>query len=131
MLIAMPFHYVIDKQRQLVISTASDVVTFAEVLAHQGGLLNDPDFNPQFNQFLDATKVTSLDISIDEAKTVARRPLFSPTSRRAWVSTNPAIFGMGRLIAAYNEMSSAASQIHIFSELSPALRWLGLESDPR
>lgn len=127
----MPFRYVIDKELQLVISTASDAVTFAEILAHQDGLLNDPDFNPQFNQFLDATKVTVLDISIDQAKTAARRPLFASTSRRAWVASNPALFGMGRLIAAYNEMSSAASQIYIFSELSAALKWLGLETDPR
>jgi hypothetical protein len=127
----MPFRYSIDKELKLVISTALDIVTFADVLAHQDGLLNDPDFNPQFNQFLDATRATALDISIDQAKSVARRPLFASTSRRAWVASNPTIFGMGRLIAAYNEMSSAASQIHIFYELSAALKWLGLEADPR
>lgn len=122
-----------DYQLQLFVDNLAErhAVTFAEVLAHQDGLLRDPDFNPQFNQFLDATKVTVLDISIDQAKAAARRPLFASASRRAWVTSSPALFGMGRLIAAYNEMSSAVSQIHIFSALSAALKWLGLYADPR
>jgi hypothetical protein len=123
----MPFRYVIDKRRRLVISNASGSITFAEAKAHQDGLLAEPHFSPDFNQFLDATKLAILDLSIDEAKTIARRPVFSGTSRRAWVSPDPAIYGMGRLIAAYNEMSSAVSQISVFRDVPSALRWLGIE----
>jgi len=126
----MPFSYVIDKKHRLVISTASGCVTFAEVIAHQDGLLREPDFSPELDQFLDATRLTTLDLSINEARTIARRPLFSRTSRRAWVSADPAIYGMGRLIAAYNELSNAASQIVLFYDLPSALKWLGLESVP-
>jgi hypothetical protein len=126
----MSFSYTIDKERRLVISTASDRVTFEQGKAHQDRLLNDPDFDPEFYQLLDATRVTVLDISIEQAKTLARRRVFSPNSRRAWVSPDPAIFGMGRLIAAYNEMSSGASQIHVFSDLRMALKWLGVEGLP-
>ena len=73
----MPMKYEIDKERQLVISTASQLVTFAEVIAHQDGLFSDPDFDPQFSQFLDGTGVTGRDISIEQAKTFARRQVFS------------------------------------------------------
>lgn len=125
----MPFSYVIDTKRRLVISTAWGCVTFEEVEAHQNGLLSEPEFNPDFDQFLDATRLTTLDLSIDEAKTIARRPLFSRTSRRAWVSANPTIYGMGRLIAAYNELSNAASQIALFYDLPSALKWLELDTD--
>jgi hypothetical protein len=125
----MPFRYVIDAKRRLVVTTAWGCVTFEEVKAHQNGLLSEPDFTPDFDQLLDATRLTTLDLSIDEAKTIARRPLFSRTSRRAWVSADPAIYGMGRLIAAYNEMSNAASQIALFYDLPSALKWLGLESE--
>jgi len=79
----MPFSYLIDTKRRLVISTAWGCVTFEEVKAYQNGLLSDPDFTPEFDQFLDATCLTTLDLSIVEAKTIARRPLFSRTSWRA------------------------------------------------
>ena len=120
----------IDKEQQLVISTGSDRLAFAEVKAHQDQLLNDPDFNSEFNQLIDLRAATSLDLSVDEAKIIARRRLFSPTSRRAFVAANPTIFGMGRMMEAYNELSNAASQVRVFYDLPSALKWLGLESRP-
>jgi hypothetical protein len=41
----MPIAYVISKERRLVITTASDRVTFAEFQAYQDRLLNDPISN--------------------------------------------------------------------------------------
>jgi len=93
-------------------------------------LLNDPDFDPEFNQLIDLTAVTSLDISADEARAIAGRKLFSFTSRRALVATSPAIFGMGRMMEVYNEMSEVASQVRIFYDLPSALKWLGLDGLP-
>ena len=100
----MPCRYVIDKERRLVITTGLNRVTFAEAKAHQDQLVSDPDFNPEFNQLIDATAVTALDMSVDEAKMIARRAFFSPTSRRAFVATSPSIFGMARLMAAHDEI---------------------------
>lgn len=94
-------------------------------------MLNDPDFNSEFNRLIDLTELTSLDFSVDEAKIVARHILFSPTSRRAIASPNPAIFGMGRLMQAYNEMSDTASEVHIFHDLPSALKWLSVKSLPK
>ena len=66
----MPVEYIIDKGRRLVISTAWGQVTFAEARAHQERLRDDPDFDPEFNQFLDATDVSALDITAEEAQTL-------------------------------------------------------------
>ena len=109
----MPVRYVIDKEQQLVITAGSDRLTFAEIKAHQDQLLNDPDFNSEFNQLIDLRAATSLDLSVNEAKTIARRRLFSPTSRRAFVAANSTIFGMGRMMQAYNEGSNVASQVRV------------------
>ncbi|SRR6266700_3927832 len=128
--LVMLARYVIDKERRLVISTGSEQLTFSQVKTHQDQLLNDPDFDPEFNQLIDMTAVTSLDISVDEAKMIARRKLFSSTSRRAFVATSPTIFGMGRMMEAYHEMSNVASQVRVFYDLPSALKWLGLESRP-
>jgi hypothetical protein len=126
----MPCHYVIDRERRLVITTASDRVTFAEVKTHQDQLRSDPDFNPEFNQLIDATAITVLDVSVDEAKELARRTMFSATSRRAWVATSPVIYGMMRLAGTYHEMSKEPSNVSVFYDLPSALKWLGLEDMP-
>lgn len=126
----MPCHYVIHKQQRLVVSTGSGRVTFAEMKAHQCQLLNDPDFNPEFNQLADGTAVTALELSVDEAKELARRTLFSATSRRAFVASSPAIYGMMRLVGSYHEMSKAPSNICAFYDLPSALNWLNHESLP-
>ena len=127
----MAWRYVIDKKQSLVISTAWDRLTFPEAKAHQDQLLSDPDFSPEYSQLVDLRAVTKFDLSVGEAKQIARRTLFSTNSRRALVASDPAIFGMGRLMQAYNEMSDAASQVHIFRDLPSAVKWLGVETPPR
>jgi hypothetical protein len=67
-----------------------------------------------------------LDISTPEARVVASRKLFSPRSRRAFVASQPTIFGMGRMLQAYHELSKATSQPAVFGDLAAAEKWLGL-----
>ena len=125
----MPCPYVIVKERRLVITTAEGRLTFAEAKAHQERLKNDPDFNPEFNQLLDTTAVTTLDISTEEAKIVAHGSLFfAPSSQRAWVAPTPHIFGMARFIQAHREMAGAQDHFHVFYERDAALKWLGLSA---
>jgi hypothetical protein len=126
----MPVRYVIDKESQLVVTTGLGRLTFAESLAHQDQLLNDPDFNSEFNQLIDLTAATSLDISVAEAKRLAMRNPFSSTSRRAFVATNPSIFGLGRLMEVYHEMSAVVSLVCVFYDLPSAMKWLGVDSVP-
>jgi hypothetical protein len=127
----MPCRYVIYRERHLVVSTGSERLTFAEVKAHQDQLIADPDLDPTFNQLLDATAVTSLDVSQDEVKLLAARRVFSAKSRRAFVSPNPAIFGIGRMWTAYHEMATGMENVKIFYKLADALKWLGLEDIPQ
>lgn len=127
----MPCSYVIDRNKRLVITTARDRITFAEVMEHQDRLRADPAFNPDFNQLVDATEVTEVDATVDEVKRVANRRIFSPSSRRAFVATNPDVFGVGRLLGAHLAMGRSPQQVNIFYDLPSALRWLGLNEDPR
>ena len=126
----MPYGYVIDKERRLVISTASGQVTSTDIKSHEDRLTSDPDFNPEFNQFVDGSAATALDISVDEAKTFAQRVYFSPRSRRAFFALSPAIYGMLRLMWAHHEIAKAQEQIGVFYERNEALKWLGLEALP-
>jgi hypothetical protein len=123
----LPCRYFIDKERRLVISTGWDDVTAEEMQAHQDQLLNDPDLNPEFNQIIDARKVTAVEASSQEIRRLARRNPFSTTSRRAVVATLPAVFGVARMLSSYHELSQKPSQIYCFYDLPSALRWLGFD----
>jgi len=127
----MPCSYVIDKQRRLVITTGVDHLSFAEMKAIQNQLESDPNFDSSFNQLIDMTRATTLDLSIDQAKVIANRQHFSSASRRAFVATSPAIFGMGRLMEAYHSMAKKPAHVCVFSNREEALQWLGLATAPR
>lgn len=127
----MPCRYVIDAEHELVISTAWDRVSFAEVDTHQERLSSDPKFNPNFKQLVDATAVTGLDISIDGAKTIFGRKTFSSSSRCAFLGKGLIVLGMGRLIEAQATILEGREAVRVFSDRDKALRWLGIESFPR
>ncbi len=123
----MACSYVIYRDRRLVITTGRGRVTLAEITEHRDQLIADADFHPDFNQLIDFTAVTSLDVSMDEAKSVARHPHFSSRSRRAFVATTPDIFAMGRFMAAHDELARGPEHIGVFSALDAALEWLGAD----
>ena len=127
----MPCSYVIDKEKRLVISTAWGRVTLAEVMNHQDQLRADPAFDPNFNQLVDATAVDGIDASVEEVKRAANRRIFSTSALRAFVATNPEVFGIGRLLGAHLAMGRVPQQVHVFYDLPSALKWLGLDHDPR
>jgi hypothetical protein len=128
----MPCSYVIDKERRLVITNASGRVTFAEGKAHQDRLRSDPDFSETFDQLLDATEATTIEITTEQIRELARRPIFSSSSRRAFVATQPVVFGIGRMLQAHLEIAKMveAGQAQVFYDRTAALKWLGLETDP-
>jgi len=126
----MPCSYAIYKKPRLIITKVWDRIAFAELRAHQEEFRNDPDFSPDYNLLIDATRATALDISSDEARTIASQGLFSPASRRAFLASSPAIFGMGRLLGVYSAMAIKQEQVQVFYDRASALEWLGVVEDP-
>lgn len=122
----MPVRYIIHKQKRLVITTGWDRITFDEAKAHQDQLLNDPDFDPEFNQLLDGTAATDYALAGDQIRLIVSRRVFSPTSRRALVVSSNYAYGIARMLATYYEMSEVASPMSIFHDRDSALKWLGI-----
>jgi hypothetical protein len=128
----MPCHYTVVSELQLVVTTCWGRVTFAEAKAHQDQLKSDPAFRPEFSQLFELDRVTDFALSLEEAKLLASGSnFFSASSRRAWVSSDPVIFGMGRLMEAYSEMAGSQAQTSVFSDRTEALKWLGLNVRPQ
>lgn len=90
----MQVRYFIDKQRRMILTTAAGCVMFDDIEGHQARLLADPDFDGTFDQLIDTSTATKFDISAPEAKILAERPIFPPQSSRAFVATEPHIFGL-------------------------------------
>ena len=126
----MPFSYAVYKQQRLVISTGSGCVTWSEIKERQDQTKTEPTFDPEFNQLVDLRAVTSFEMTSEQARVLARRMIFSFSSKRAFVAANPAIFGVARMWEIFTELSDNPSQIQVFYDLPPALKWLGLESVP-
>jgi len=120
--------YSIDKQRRLILTTAEGSVMFDDIRGHQDRLLADPDFDASFDQLIDTTAVTKFDISANEARILAERPIVSPASRRAFVATEPYIFGIARMMEAYHEGLKCAD-IQVFYSRAEALKWLEEEEE--
>ena len=126
----MPFSYVVYKDLRLVVSTGHDRVCWTEIKACQDQTKTDPNFNPQFDQIVDLRATTRFDMTGEQARVLARRMIFSFSSKRAFLASSPAVFGMARMWEAFTEISDNPSQIKVFYDLSPALKWLGLEAMP-
>ena len=120
----MPVTYVIDASRALVITTGTGAVTFQEIVSHQDRLLSDPQFSPDFDQLIDCRQATDIVVTSAQARQIASRQLFSPKSRRAFLAANTLVFGIARMMQAYNEVSAWPSTPEVFSDLAAALEWL-------
>ena len=120
----MPIDYIIHKDRRLVITTMVGHVTFAEFQAYHNRLLNDPAFDPKFNQLMDATGITQADLTIEEGKAITERKTFASTSRRAFVATSRDAIGLIRLSQNHLSKLGTASLIRLFSDVPSAVKWL-------
>jgi hypothetical protein len=122
--LTMPCNYVIDKERRLVLTNAWDVFTTAEALEHQNRLRSDVNFDPSFAQLIDGTRVTKVEAGPGDVQKLAERNVFSPQSRRAFVTGHAALFGLLRMFQVYRELSGAGEQIQVFYDMPSALEWL-------
>jgi hypothetical protein len=126
----MALNYVVYKKDRLVISSGSGCVTWSEIKERQDQTKTDPNFDPEFNQLVDLRAVTRIEMSTEQARVLARRMIFSFTSKRAFVAPNPTVFGVVHTWEIVTELSDNPSQIRVFYDLPSALEWLGLERLP-
>lgn len=118
----MPANFVINEKLRTVFSRGAGVLTLADIVGHMDRLQADPQFNPDFNQIIDFTDVTQLDLTVEQIEQLAKRNIFSARSRRAYVVAADLLFGMGRMFASLRE-AEGETGIIIFREMPPAIVW--------
>jgi hypothetical protein len=126
----MALNYVVRKKDRLVLSSGSGRVTWSDIKELQDQSKTDPNFDPEFNQLVDLRAVTHIEMSTEQTRVLARRMIFSFTSKRAFIVPNTTVFGVIRMWEIVTELSDNPSQIRVFHDLPSALKWLGLERLP-
>jgi hypothetical protein len=119
----MPAFYKIDKERRLVLSFGSGVLTREDVLGHIDKLSADPDFDPGFSQLQDYTQFTGIAITPDDMRVIAKRTIFSPNSRRALLVKNDVQFGVARMVEIHRGLNGETG-LRVFRTLDEALDWI-------
>jgi|SRR6267154_6093702 hypothetical protein len=119
----MSAFYKIDKERRLVLSSGTGVLTKEDILGHMERLSKDPDFDPEFSQLTDFTKITALEIGPEDIRQFAQKNLFSPHSRRALLVKDDLQFGLARMFEIHRELKGETG-IRVFRTLDEALDWI-------
>ena len=119
----------IDAPKRLVVSCATGVLSFADVLSHGDRLRTESSFEATFDNLLDLTAVTSIALTQDEVHEAARRSPFAAPSRKAIVAASSAHFGIGRMYEAYFDSYRSglrSATTRVFQDRASACSWLGI-----
>ena len=106
------------------LSRLSGTVTETEVREHNRTLRTDPDFNPSYRQLIDCTGLTEILVSTPTINAISHDQFFAPGTRRAFIATTDAAFGLARMFALQAEGSGQT--IEVFRERRLAEEWLGI-----
>jgi len=115
--------YRIDKERRLVMSTGTGVLTKEDILGHMDRISKDPDFNPAFSQLADFRQITAVEFGPEEVRQFAQRSIYSPRARRAILVKDDLQFGLARMFEIYRELNGE-SGIRVFRTLEEAMDWI-------
>ena len=118
----MPATYEIDKERRLVTTRLWGSVSEKEIYEHNEKLRTDPAFDPSYRQCADMSALTEVTVSTDMIRDTANDQFFLPGTRRAFIASTDAVFGMARMYALRAE--GLGQTIEVFRELEPAKEWL-------
>ena len=120
----MPTSYDIDPKHGLITSRLWGPVTEDEVHDHNARLRSDPSFVSNYRQLVDMTGVTEIRVGTGMINSTSLDQFFAPGTRRAFVASTDAVFGMARMFALRAE--GLGQVIEVFRDMGKAKEWLGL-----
>ena len=118
----MPGSHRIHPERRLVVSTLYGHLTDRDLAVGVAALRADPAFDSTYDQLVDASAVTQLDVTTQGVRESARTDPFSDQSRRAIVVSDDAAYGLARMFQSMNTLEPDHG--FITRDLDEAVRWL-------
>ena len=116
----VPASYKLDKERRLVLSSGTGVLTKEDILGHMDRLSKDPDFAPDFSLLVDFREITGVEFGPEEVRQFAQRNIYLPNSRRAIVVKDDLQFGLARMFEIHRELNGEKG-IRVFRNYDEAL----------
>ena len=97
-------------------------VTEDEVHDHNRRLRRDPAFDSGYRQLVDMTGITEIRVSTNMINETAQDQFFTAGTRRAFIASEDATFGMARMFALQAE--GLGQTIEVFRDRKMAEEWL-------
>jgi hypothetical protein len=119
----MPLFFHVDKARKLVMTTASGVLSRADVDTHFQKLLKDPDFDARFSELGDYTHLAKIDFTADDVRDFARLNIFAPSSRRAIVVGDDSTAVLAEMFALLRQVEGERD-VRVFRTLEEGVDWI-------
>jgi|SRR5580704_9709813 hypothetical protein len=119
----MAAFYHIDRERKLVMTTTSGVVTAKDLAGHMERLHKDPDFDPKFSQLADFTHLTRLEVTEADIHGFAQKCIFDPNSRRAFVVADDTSASLAETFARLRE-NAGEHGVRVFRTLDEGVNYI-------
>jgi hypothetical protein len=126
----VPTKIIIDRKSWVVYSTLSGKIGTPDLIRHIAAIREHPDFDPFFNELIDATEVTSLDVSSEDIQAFAMQASpFDPSAKRVFVASEDLIFGLARMFQTFG--GDIRPNFSVVRTLAEARKRLGLNDVSR
>jgi hypothetical protein len=123
----MPADYRIDPQKHRVWSSATGILTLADLAGHMSRLSKDPQFHPTYSQLVDFRAITRFEATTEQIIGLTEVRVFAPESRRAFVAKSGVNFGLARMFESYRTAKGDRA-IRVFLDFQEAVDWLDAET---
>ena len=121
---ALPSSYSIDPGRRLVTTRIWGTATDEDVLGHNRRLRADALFDPTYRQLADMSEISEILVNTSTIEEISRGQLFTPGTKRAFVASDDAVFGLLRKYELHAD--SLGQTVRVFRDRKAAEAWLGL-----
>lgn len=120
----MPFHYKIDIDAGVVVSSAIGSLNSQEVEDLRAELSVDASFDPEFDHLIDLSAVTELQVEAADIKSLAETRVFNQDSKTALVGDRDLLYGMSRVFQAWRDNDTYTE---VFRSMDEARQWLAAD----
>ena len=118
----MPLTVTVDKQRGLIITHGSGVLTLGDIAAARAQARENPDFDPSFYELFDVRDVTEAQLTGADMARIAASSVLAPGVCRAFVVANQRQHGLARMFSGFAEPHD--QRVVVFREMAVAESWL-------
>ena len=126
----MPTKLSVDTKGRMVYSSYYGDMTTTDLVQHIAAIRKHADFNPDFDELIDASGVTSFDVPSDDVRELASRDSpFHAHAKRVLVAPQDLVFGLGRMFQTFG--SEQRPHFVVVRTLDEAYRRLGRERLPK